>query len=82
LLIPIISKRQVQAMKQITLNIADKKFKAFLEFIKTLDYVSISKEEEIPDWQQEEVKKRLDLVDKGEMKTRSWDKAEKDIFKK
>jgi len=81
LLIQSIAKRQVQAMKQITLNIADKKFKAFLEFIKTLDYVSISKEEEIPEWQQEEVKKRLDLVDKGEMKTRSWDEAEKDIFK-
>lgn len=28
-------------MKQITLNIADNKFKAFLEFIKTLDYVKV-----------------------------------------
>jgi len=28
-------------MKQITLHIADKKFKAFLEFIKTLDYVKV-----------------------------------------
>jgi len=68
-------------MKQIILNIADKKFKAFIEFIKTLDYVSISKEEEIPQWQQEEVNDRLELVDQGEMKTRSWDEAEKDIFK-
>jgi len=82
LLLSSISNRQSQAMKQITLNIADKKFKAFIEFIKTLDYVSISKEEEIPQWQQEEVKERLELVDKGQMKTRSWDEAEKDIFKK
>jgi hypothetical protein len=28
-------------MKQLTLNIVDSKFQAFLEFIKTLDYVEI-----------------------------------------
>ena len=28
-------------MKQITLNIADSKFKTFLEFIKTLEYVKV-----------------------------------------
>lgn len=33
-------------MKQITLNIADSKFKAFLEFIKTLDYVKVEDVEE------------------------------------
>lgn len=33
-------------MKQITLNIADNKFKAFLEFIKTLDYVKVENTEE------------------------------------
>jgi len=29
-------------MKQLTLNISDSKFQAFLEFIKTLDYVEVS----------------------------------------
>ena len=33
-------------MKQITLNIADSKFEAFLEFIKTLDYVNVEGIEE------------------------------------
>ena len=28
-------------MRQLTLNIRDNKFKAFLEFIKTLDYVEV-----------------------------------------
>jgi hypothetical protein len=28
-------------MKQLTLNISDSKFHAFLEFIKTLDYVEV-----------------------------------------
>lgn len=29
-------------MKQLTLNINDSKYQAFLEFIKTLDYVEVS----------------------------------------
>lgn len=42
---PIIEKNTI-IMKQITLNIADSKFKAFLEFIKTLDYVKVEDTEE------------------------------------
>jgi len=45
-------------MKQVTLNIPDSKFKAFLEFIKTLDYVQVE-DNTIPQWQQEEVNRRL-----------------------
>jgi hypothetical protein len=30
-------------MAQVVLNISDNKFKAFLEFIKTLDYVQVEK---------------------------------------
>lgn len=67
---------------KITLDIQDSRFDTFLNFIKTLDYVSINQEEEIPQWQQDEVNKRLQLIDKGEMITRSWDEAKKDIFKK
>ncbi len=33
-------------MKQVTLNIADNKFKTFLDFIKTLDYVKVEDIEE------------------------------------
>lgn len=69
-------------MKQLILNIEDSKFKAFLSFIKTLDYVSVSKEEIIPEEQQAEVAHRMQLLEKGEMKSRSWDEAKKDIFKK
>lgn len=68
---------------KITLEIQDSRFNTFLDFIKTLDYVSIKKEEDaIPKWQQDEVNKRLDLINSGKMKTRSWDEAKKDIFKK
>jgi len=67
---------------KITLDIQDNKFDTFLRFIKTLDYVSINKEDEIPQWQQDEVNKRLKLINSGEMKTRSWEEAKKDVFKK
>lgn len=69
-------------MKQITLNIDETKFKAFLEFIKTLDYVSVSDEINIPLEQQQEAQRRLKLVQEGKMKTRSWSEAKQDIFKR
>jgi hypothetical protein len=69
-------------MKQITLNIDETKFKAFLNFIKTLDYVSVSDETNIPLEQQEEAQRRLELVQEGKMKTRSWSDAKQDIFKR
>jgi hypothetical protein len=69
-------------MKQITLNIDETKFKAFLNFIKTLDYVSVSDETNIPLEQQEEAQRRLELVQEGKMKTRSWSEAKQDIFKR
>lgn len=67
---------------KITLDIQDSRFDTFLSFIQTLDYVSIKKEDVIPQWQQDEVNRRLELIDKGEMKTRSWNEAKNDIFKK
>lgn len=67
---------------KITLDIQENRFNTFLDFIKTLDYVSIKKEDTIPQWQQEEVSRRLQLIEKGEMKTRGWNKAKADVFKK
>ena len=67
---------------KITLDIQENRFNTFLDFIKTLDYVSVKKEDTTPEWQQEEVSNRLQLIEKGEMKTRSWHEAKKDIFKK
>lgn len=68
---------------KITLEIQDERFKSFIEFIQTLDYVSIKKEEEfLQQWQEEEVNRRLQLIESGEMKTRDWQVAKKEIFKK
>jgi len=67
-------------MKKLTLQINDENFEAFRSFIETLDYVSITEEIEIPEWQQKEVNQRLDLIDRGEMSIRSWEEAKKKIF--
>ena len=68
-------------MKQITLNIEENKFKTFLNFIKTLDYVALSEETEIPLAQKEEVNRRIKLMEEGKLKKRTWDEAKNDIFK-
>lgn len=59
-----------------------KKFKAFLSFIKTIDYVSVLDEIDIPLEQQLEAKRRLNLIEEGKMKTRSWSEAKQDVFKR
>lgn len=68
-------------MKQITLNIEEGKYQDFISFIKTLDYVSVSQDQQIPDWQKEEISNRLSKLESGEITSRSWEEAKKDIFK-
>lgn len=72
----------MKVMKQITLNIPENKLKIFLDFIRGLDYVSISNENDIPMDQQLEVNRRIDGIEMGEISHRTWEEAEKDIFKK
>lgn len=58
-------------MKQLTLNIAESKFKAFLEFIKTLDYVKV---EDIEEKALEELQNSLTqvkLIQKGRLPKQS-----------
>ena len=68
-------------MKKITLQVEDSKYEALLSFLETIDYVAISENEAIPQWQQDEVSKREQLIDSGKMSTRNWDEAKSDIFK-
>jgi hypothetical protein len=67
-------------MKQVTLNVDESKYETFLSFIKTLDYVSVAQDFEIPDWQKEEVARRLKLTSTGEIKTADWPEVNSRIF--
>jgi hypothetical protein len=67
--------------KQVVLNVEESKYKRFLSLLKTLDYVTITEQQEISEWQKNEVSNRKKLIKKDVMKTRSWKEAENDIFK-
>ncbi|WP_340102538.1 addiction module protein [Rhodohalobacter sp. 8-1] len=67
-------------MKKLTLQIEDDNFESFMEILKELNYVTITESEEIPQWQKEEVQERLKKIKEGQMKSRSWEKARKEIF--
>ena len=58
-------------MKQVTLNIADSKFQAFLEFIKTLDYVKVENEEETAIQELQSSLKQVKLMQEGKLPKQS-----------
>ncbi len=66
-------------MTQLILNIEDDKLNTFIEFINTLDYVSV--ETTISDYQMEEVGARLQMLNDGEMKIRPWEDVKEYIFR-
>lgn len=49
--------------------------------IKTWNHLFINQEDVILQWQQDEVNRRLQLIENGEIKTRSWNEAKKHVFK-
>ena len=65
---------------KITLDVKDNRLKTFKDFIDMLDYISVN-QEDILFCKQNEVGKRLDFINKGDMKTRSWNGAKKEIIK-
>jgi hypothetical protein len=67
---------------RVTLEIENEKINDFITLIQSLDYARISEENEIPDWQQEEVLKRLTLLEEGISSKRNWEEAKLEIFKK
>ena len=58
-------------MKQVTLNIADNKFQAFLEFIKTLDYVKVEDTEGIAIQELQSSLKQVKLMQEGKLPKQS-----------
>ena len=55
-------------MKQVTLKVTDSKFKAFIEFVKTLDYVKIESGENLADL--EKGLKEVKQIQDGKLKSR------------
>ena len=58
-------------MKQITLNVAENKFKAFLDFIKTLDYVKVENGDEKALGELQSSLKQVRLMKEGKLPKQS-----------
>tara|TARA_B100000809_G_C14796087_1_gene408502 strand:+ start:21 stop:236 length:216 start_codon:yes stop_codon:yes gene_type:complete len=67
---------------KVTLDIKENRLSTFLAFIKTLDYVSISKEDSIPQWQKDEVNQRLKDLKKYPERAIDLDQVMEDVEKK
>jgi len=66
---------------KVTLDIQDSRFNTFLAFIKTLDYVSVKIDDVIPQWQMDEVEKRLQDHKKNPELAMDFETAMDDIEK-
>lgn len=70
---------------KITLDIEDDKLSAFLNFIKTLDYVTVNKENvdfKLSEEHKNILEDRKESYQKGESKGVSWDEVKSDARKK
>jgi putative addiction module component len=67
---------------KITLDIKENRLSTFLAFIKTLDYVTMPKEDSIPQWQKDEVNQRLKDLEKHPEKAIDFDQTMDRIEKK
>lgn len=63
--------KKIRFMKQVTLNVDDSKFKAFLEFIKTLDYVKVEDVEEMALEELQSSLKQVKLMQEGRLPKQS-----------
>ena len=61
---------------------SDSKAKALLEFIKTLDFVSVEENNNIPAWQQKEVLQNLQEIKEGKAELIDWDTTKQDLYKR
>lgn len=66
---------------RVTLNIQDDRLESFLKHIENLEYAQIIEKNPTSE-QQEEILKRMEAVRSGKMKSRSWEEAKRDIFKR
>jgi hypothetical protein len=68
-------------MKQVTLNIPDNKYRFFIELIESLKFVKVENKESIPQWQMDEVNKRLANHKKNPEMAMDFDTTMDDIEK-
>ena len=69
---------------KITLSVDEnnEKVQAFLNFIKTLDFVSFERNDDIPQWQKDRLDVYLEEHNDGTAEYIDWDDAKRGLFEK
>ena len=67
---------------KLVLDIPDNKANDFIATMKSLGYVSWKSPELVPQAQQDEVAHRLEMIENGTMKVRSWNAFEAELKKR
>jgi len=73
--------RTLISMK-VTVEIEDAHQEDFLELLKTLNYATLTEQDEIPQWQKDVVRERFEKIDRGEMELHDVDDVMKRVFGK
>lgn len=60
----------------------NEKVQAFLNFIKTLDFINLERNDDIPQWQKDELDGYLEEHHNGTAEYVDWEDAKKSLFEK
>jgi hypothetical protein len=66
---------------RIHIDESNSKAKALLEYLKTLDFITVDKDE-LPSWQEEELNNALKDHKEGNVNYNDWEKVKENLFKK
>lgn len=65
---------------KVIVDIDDTHYEEFMELLKTLNYVRASDAYDIPEWQQNIVRERIEKIERGEMNLIEVDDVMKRVF--
>lgn len=68
-------------LRTIYIDDSNQKAKALIEYLKTLDFVSLNTEE-LPDWQKSELDKALDEHNRESAQYSSWNDVKQELYSK
>lgn len=66
----------------LSLDENNEKAKAFLNFIKTLDFINVEKQADIPQWQKDKLDLYLQEHESGTAEYLEWDEVKTNLFDK
>lgn len=70
-------------MTRLILDVDEDRYNELVNYLKSLDYVSISTEDyDVPEWQSDELKRRSQLIKDKKASYKSWESVKSNLKKK